>query len=191
MREEERELLLAARLISRASERRREEEERRKKLVEEAVRSMKMREEQALCPFCLGWTSDGLAVCGWLDFIGGECSGYALYRVDAKGMLFGLPLEERFFCRLRGFELPSQYELPSLAAYFREEKARRREIILRERGTPDAVLAKILPLRVSVARSGRRFKEEVARRLAEGEIEWANTLSFEELEELLPESYRL
>ena len=193
--EESRGLIRIAALIKEAQSRRAESGQRKHEFITAALVdfSQEAGTIDIVCPYCLGRINyncpshEGEAICGWYDETN-KCDGTTLYSIDRANLVLGMPEVERYTCRVRGTPLYlTIYDL----RYLREEVDRRTRIIQRSLATCDRTstcdveLAKIFPLRVSLERTRRSFKEPVWELLTKDAISWFNTLSLEELGSLL------
>ncbi|MDI6806721.1 MAG: hypothetical protein QMD14_02810, partial [Candidatus Aenigmarchaeota archaeon] len=119
-------------------------------------------------------------LCCLYDMITEECDGNVSYSVDAKNLLFRLPIEEEYKCELKGRKLELIYNSP----YIKEEIENRKRFI-QANISIDSTISKIFPLMISVKRTNQHFKELVHELMQKDAIDWLNTLSFQELERLL------
>ncbi len=188
--EECQDLIGIVRLIREAESRQAVSERRKRKFVTAALAdfSQEVGSIDLLCPYCLGRIErncpahEGKVICGWYDEIS-SCDGSASYSVDRANFVLGMPDVERYTCSARGTQLElTVYDLH----YLREEIDRRTRIIEGDQTSAcDLELARIFPLRVSLERTRRSFKELVRELMQKDAISWLNTLSLGDLGSLL------
>lgn len=183
-------LIRITRLIREAESRRAVSDQRKREFVTAALAdfSQEVGSIELLCPYCLGQIDqncpahEGKVICGWYDEIS-NCDGSASYSVDRANFVLGMPDVERYTCSARGTQLQlTVYDLH----YLREEIDRRTRIIQGDQtSTCDTELARIFPLRLSLERTRRSFKELVRELMQKDAISWLNTLSLGDLGSLL------
>lgn len=188
--EESRNIVRIAGLIREAESRRAVSDQRKREFVTATLAdfSHEAGSIELLCPHCLGRINhnclahEGKVICGWYDEIS-NCDGSASYSIDRANLVLGMPDVERYICRARETQLQlAVYDLH----YLREEIDRRTIIIQADQAsTCDVELAKIFPLRLSLERTRRSFKELVWELMQKDAISWLNTLSLKELGSLL------
>jgi hypothetical protein len=104
----------------------------------------------------------GAMPCGWYDLVTSDCNGNAPFTIDRTNFVLGTPEVEKYTCPVKKTQL-------DLAIYhFRylkdEMKWRAREIrksLHHKRNSCDAELSKVFPIRISVRRSNRDFRDFV------------------------------
>lgn len=193
--EETQSLILRVRRIEAAEERRAELEEKKRRFVEESLRdfSREVGCIEVLCPYCLGkinqnWgRHQGDVLCGWYDWVTHECNGKASYTIDRANLILGIPEVEKYTCPVKGTQLDlAIYELK----YLKDEVIRRRRTIQSFRrgetsASCEAELSEVFPIRISVGRTSKGFKEFICSLMGKDAIDWLNTLTLEDLASLL------
>lgn len=196
--EESRGLIKIVGLIKEAESRRAGSEQKKLEFVTRSLKdfSQEVGSIDVVCPYCLGrinrnWPSqEGEVLCGWYDQVSNKCDGKASYTIDRANLVLGIPDVERYTCPAKGAQLDlAVYNFE----YLKEEVERRSRAI---RGLSmwgkapdyDVELAKVFPLRVSLERTRRSFKEFILDLMEKDAISWLNTLSLEELSSLLERS---
>jgi len=186
-------LVATVRIIKDTEERREESEQRKRKFIEESLGdfSREVGSISIICPYCLGKINhkceghQGDILCGRYDLVTPECDGKASYTIDRANLVMGIPEVERYSCPVKGAQLDlAIYELK----YLKEEMEwRSREIhrsIMGETSC-DGELSKVFPIRISVRRTSRNFKEFVYSLMEKDAVDWLNTLILDDLTSLL------
>lgn len=186
-------LVALVRIIKDAEARREESEQKKRKFIEESLGdfSTEVGCISVICPYCLGiinqnWEChQGNVLCGRYDLVSLECDGNAPYTIDRANLVMSIPEVEVYSCPIKGTQLDlAIYEF----SYLKEEvKWRSREIhrsIVGETSS-DGELSKVFPLRISIRRTSKNFKEFVYSLMEKDAIDWLNTLTLDELTSLL------
>lgn len=188
--EECQDLITTVKLIREAESRRAVSDQRKRAFIAAAFAdfSREVGSVELLCPYCLGQIEQncpaygGKVICGWYDELS-NCNGSASYTIDRANFVLGMPDVERYSCPAHGTVL----QLTVYDLHFLREEIDHRIRIIREAqaSTCDIELARIFPLRVSLERTRRSFRELVWEFMQKDAISWLNTLSLEDLTSLL------
>jgi len=186
-------LIATVRIIKEAEGRRRKSEQKKREFIEESLGDFfkEVGSIKVICPYCLGMINQnweghqGDVLCGRYDLVISECDGNASYTIDRANLVMGIPEVERYSCPVKGTQLDlAIYEFK----YLKEEvKWRSREIhrsIMGETSC-DGELSKVFPIRISVRRISKNFKDLVYTLMEKDAIDWLNTLTLDDLASLL------
>jgi hypothetical protein len=191
--DESQHLLSIVQLIKDAEGRRRNSEQSKQDFVKENLSdfSREVGSIDVVCPYCLGsinhnWPCEGAVLCGWYDLVTRDCDGNASLCIDRANLVLGIPEVEKYTCPVKKTQLDlTIYEFE----YLKDEVEWRVKEIHRSMGNGisscEAKLSKVFPIRISVRRTNRDFRDFVCSLMEKDAIDWVNTLALGDLAGLL------